>query len=263
MIPNENGKTRAMQATLATTARFTGAGLHSGAPARLTINPAPAGHGIMFRRTDLGGALVPARWDHVEPSKLCTLLRGPGGASVSTVEHVMAALAGTGVHNALIDIDGPEVPILDGSAAPFVAGILKAGLRFLDAPLCAIRVLRPVEVHDGAGFARLSPADNLEMEFAIDFADAAIGHQEKTLKLANGAFQPPLEPGTEPLTMIRPRSLSVLTTCRFCVVTRTEPRWPAIFLPLNTLPGSWHCPVEPCERWLTDTPCDARRPPKL
>ena len=177
-----------MQATLATTARFTGAGLHSGAPVRLTINPAAAGHGIVFRRTDLGGVLVPARWDHVEPSKLCTLLRGPGNASVSTVEHVMAALAGTGIHNALIDIDGPEVPILDGSSAPFVAGILAAGVRLLDAPLRAIRVLRPVEVHDGAGFARLSPADHLEMDFAIDFADAVIGHQEKRLDLANGAF---------------------------------------------------------------------------
>ena len=75
--------------------------------------------------------------------------------------------------------------------------------------------------------------------------------------------QPPFEPGTAPLTMIRPRSLSVRTTCRFWVVTRTAPMWPAIFLPLNTLPGSWHWPVEPWLRWLTDTPCDARRPPKL
>ena len=75
--------------------------------------------------------------------------------------------------------------------------------------------------------------------------------------------QPPLEPGTAPLTMIRPRSLSVRTTCRFWVVTRTAPMWPAIFLPLNTLPGSWHWPVEPWLRWLIDTPCDARRPPKL
>ena len=181
-----------MQATLATQARFSGAGLHSGAPARLTINPAPAGHGIVFRRTDLAtdenAALIPARWDHVQPSRLCTLLCGENGASVSTVEHVMAALLGTGIHNALIDIDGPEIPILDGSAAPFVAGILKAGVRRQNAPLRAIRVLRPVEVHEGPGFARLSPADHLEMDFVIDFADRAIGHQEKRLDLANGAF---------------------------------------------------------------------------
>lgn len=178
-----------MQATLATPARFTGAGLHSGAPARMTIRPAPAGHGIVFRRTDLDGALIPARWDRVVPSQLCTLLRGEGEATVSTVEHVMAALSGTGIHNALIDIDGPEIPILDGSAAPFVAGILAAGVSVSADPLRAIRVLRTVEVHEGAGFARLSPADNLEMDFIIDFADAAIGHQEKSLNLSNGAFQ--------------------------------------------------------------------------
>ncbi|HRO14811.1 MAG TPA: UDP-3-O-acyl-N-acetylglucosamine deacetylase [Paracoccus sp. (in: a-proteobacteria)] len=177
-----------MQATLATTASFRGAGLHSGQAARLAIHPAPAGKGIMFRRIDLGGALIPARWDNVEPSRLCTRLRGQDGATVDTVEHVMAALAGTGVHNALVDIDGPEVPILDGSSAPFVQGILDAGLRLQAEPLCAIRVLRPVEVQEGAGFARLSPADHLEIDFSIDFADAAIGHQEKTLDMANGAF---------------------------------------------------------------------------
>lgn len=177
-----------MQATLATPARFSGAGLHSGKPARLTINPAPAGHGFVFRRTDLGGKLIPARWDHVVPSTLCTLLQGEDGATVSTVEHVMAALAGTGIHNALIDIDGPEVPILDGSSAPFVAGILKAGLQHSAEPLRAIRVLKPVEVHEGAGFARLSVADHLQMDFTIDFADRAIGRQEKRLDLANGTF---------------------------------------------------------------------------
>ena len=107
-----------MQATLATPARFAGVGLHTGAPVRMTMHPAPAGHGVVFRRTDLGGALVPARWDAVVPSQLCTLLAGENGATVSTVEHVMAALAGTGIHNVLIDIDGPEAPILDGSAAP-------------------------------------------------------------------------------------------------------------------------------------------------
>lgn len=177
-----------MQATLATPARFKGAGLHSGKLARMTINPAPAGHGVVFRRTDLAGALIPALWDHVVPSSLCTLLEGENGATVSTVEHVMAALAGTGVHNALIDIDGPEVPILDGSAAPFVEGILEAGLHCTPDPLRAIRVLRTVEVREGDGYARLSPAEHPQMDFVIDFADAAIGHQEKKLDLANGAF---------------------------------------------------------------------------
>ncbi len=177
-----------MQMTLASVADFRGAGLHSGLPARLTLRPAPADHGIVFVRTDRGGVRLPARWDAVVPSRLCTVLKGAGDVTVSTIEHVMAALAGTGVTNALVEIDGPEVPILDGSAAPFVAGILRAGLTAQDTPLRAIRVLHPVEVQDGAAWARLSPADRLTMDFVIDFADAAIGHQEKHLDMANGTF---------------------------------------------------------------------------
>ncbi|ODT61510.1 MULTISPECIES: UDP-3-O-acyl-N-acetylglucosamine deacetylase [Paracoccus] len=178
-----------MQATLNDTVTFQGVGLHSGASARLDIHPAPAGHGIVFRRTDLSPHVdIPAMWDHVTPSRLCTLLDNGQGVTLSTVEHVMAALAGTGIHNALVTIDGPEIPILDGSSAPFVAGILETGIARQAAPLRAIRVLRPVEVREGDAFARLSPADHLEIDFEIDFADAAIGHQEKRLDMANGAF---------------------------------------------------------------------------
>lgn len=178
-----------MQATLADNVTFSGVGLHSGAPARLVIHPAPAGHGIVFRRIDLDPAVnIPALWDHVTPSRLCTLLDDGQGVTLSTVEHVMAALAGTGIHNALITVDGPEVPILDGSSAPFVQEILATGITRQAAPLRAIRVLRAVEVREGDAFARLSPADHLEIDFQIDFADAAIGHQEKRLDMANGAF---------------------------------------------------------------------------
>lgn len=178
-----------MQATLKKAVTFQGVGLHSGASARLEIQPAPVNHGIVFRRTDRTPAVdIPARWDHVRPSKLCTLMDDGQGATLSTVEHVMAALAGTGIHNALILVDGPEVPILDGSAAPFVRAILRAGIALQQAELRAIRVLRPVEVREGEAFARLIPADHLEIDFQIDFADAAIGHQEKRLDMANGAF---------------------------------------------------------------------------
>ena len=177
-----------MQTTIAQKARFRGVGLHSGAAVRLTILPAPADHGIVFVRTDLDGLRIPARWDHVTPSQLCTLLDNGEGATVSTVEHVMAALVGTGINNAVVEVNGPEVPILDGSSAPFVQGILEAGLRRLAAPQRAIRVLRPVEVRVGEGFARLSPADHLQIHFDIDFTDAAIGHQEKQLDMANGTF---------------------------------------------------------------------------
>lgn len=156
----------------------------------MVILPAPAHHGIVFRRTDVVGAdpVVPAIWDAVTPSRLCTLVENADGVSVSTIEHVMAALIGAGVHNALIEIDGPEVPILDGSSAPFVAGIQARGLRVFDAPLRAIRVLKPVEVREGAAVARLEPAPALEIDFSIEFADAAIGRQEKSLNMANGAF---------------------------------------------------------------------------
>lgn len=178
-----------MQATLAHPAEFRGQGLHSGTAVRMVIRPAPAHHGIWFQRSDLPGRpRVPALWDRVVPSRLCTLLDGGNGATVSTIEHIMAALAGTGIHNALIDIDGPEVPILDGSAAPFVAGILKAGICRQAAPVEAIRVTRTVSVRDGEAEATLSPAAQLEIDFSIDFADAAIGRQHKRLDLVNGAF---------------------------------------------------------------------------
>ena len=178
-----------MQNTLAQAATFRGTGLHSGAPVTMIVRPAPVDHGIWFRRTDVAGdARIAARWDAVVPSKLCTLIANSAGVSVSTIEHIMAALAGSAIHNAEIEIDGPEVPILDGSSAPFVAGFLTAGLTAQDEPVRALRILKPVEVRDGLAVARLEPADMLEIDFAIDFTDAAIGRQTKRLNMSNGAF---------------------------------------------------------------------------
>lgn len=178
-----------MQTTVRDVIRFSGTGLHSGHSARLSIHPAPAHHGIWFRRTDLAGnVMIPARHDAVEPSPLCTLLSNEAGVTVSTVEHVMAALAGCGVLNAILEIDGPEVPILDGSAAEFVRGILRSGIRKLDAPVHVIEVLRHVQVGDGLACASFSPAPELEIDFAIDFVDPAIGRQHKVLRLSNGSF---------------------------------------------------------------------------
>ncbi|MFA5539437.1 MAG: UDP-3-O-acyl-N-acetylglucosamine deacetylase [Gemmobacter sp.] len=179
-----------MQSTLRSDVTFRGVGLHSGAPVSMTVRPAPADHGIRFHRTDIEtkAAEIAARWDAVVPSRLCTLLANAEGVTVSTVEHIMAALAGSGIHNALIEIDGPEVPILDGSAVPFVTRFLETGLVEQDAPVRAIRILAPVELREGEAVARLDPADMLEIDFRIDFDDAAIGQQEKHLSLANGAF---------------------------------------------------------------------------
>ncbi|CUJ89776.1 UDP-3-O-acyl-N-acetylglucosamine deacetylase [Shimia thalassica] len=179
-----------MQNTLRTSVRFTGQGLHSGEAVELTIHPASADYGIWFKRTDilLGDRMVPARWDVVEQTALCTRIVNAAGVSVSTIEHIMAALAGTGVHNALIEVDGPEVPILDGSAADFVRGILKAGLIKQHRPVRAIEILKPVTVTRGDASATLTPADHMQIDFHIDFEDRAIGVQDKSLVMANGSF---------------------------------------------------------------------------
>jgi UDP-3-O-[3-hydroxymyristoyl] N-acetylglucosamine deacetylase len=178
-----------LQTTLKSDVIFEGIGLHSGADVRVVVRPAAGNTGIIFRRVDVTGQpKLVARWDDVIVSPLNTRLTNADGVTVSTIEHLMAALSGCGVHNALVDIDGPEVPILDGSAACFVRGIVKAGLTRLSTPLRAIEILRDVSVRDGAAFARLSPATTLQIEFEIDFADAAIGRQSKTLNMANGTF---------------------------------------------------------------------------
>ncbi len=156
----------------------------------MVVHPASAHYGIWFRRTDVNGSnLVAARWDSVLPGvQLCTRIANDAGVEISTIEHIMAALAGCGVHNALIDLDGPEVPILDGSSQIFVEGLVQAGLQKLDAPARAIEVLKTVEVTEGLAVARLVPAETMHIDFQIDFADAAIGKQDKALNMANGAF---------------------------------------------------------------------------
>ena len=148
------------------------------------------GHGIIFRRTDVtaGQGDIPARWDLVHQSPLCTKLVNEHDVSISTVEHVMAALVGCGIHNATVEVDGPEIPILDGSSAAFVRGILSKGIRQLAAPLTALRVVKPVSVQRDAAWARLVPHDTLLIEFKIEFEDAAIGEQRKLLNMSNGSF---------------------------------------------------------------------------
>ncbi len=177
-----------MQNTLKSAATFSGVGLHSGQPVTMTVRPASADYGIWFRRTDVDGrdAMVPAIWSAVTPSRLCTVVENAAGVSVSTIEHLMAALAGCAIHNALIEIDGGEVPILDGSAEPFVAGFLAKGLVQQRADVRAVRILKTVEVREGEAVARLEPSDMLEIDFRIDFVDAAIGVQERHLNMANG-----------------------------------------------------------------------------
>jgi UDP-3-O-[3-hydroxymyristoyl] N-acetylglucosamine deacetylase len=178
-----------MQTTLKRETTLVGMGLHSGRPARIVLRPATEG-GIRFRRVDVTDRdnLIPARWDRVTDTRLCTLVSNADGVSVGTVEHLMAALAGTGITHLEIDIDGPEVPIMDGSALRFVRAILRAGLAPVPGPLRAIRVLAPVRDEEGDVVAELRPADILSIDFEIDFADAAIGRQARRMTMQNGAF---------------------------------------------------------------------------
>lgn len=179
-----------MQTTLQKSVDFTGAGLHSGASVRLRLLPAPADTGVLFRRTDVpkGTGEVKAIWSSVLQTPLNTKIENRYGISVSTIEHVMAALAGCGIHNVIAEIDGPEVPIMDGSSREFVVGMLAAGIRTLPAPLKVIEVVDTVEVRRGDAFALLSPSTSLQIDFSIEFPDAAIGAQHRTLGMANGAF---------------------------------------------------------------------------
>ncbi len=178
-----------MQTTIKAPAAVAGMGLHSGVPVRATIRPAPPGTGVVFRRTDVEAraADIPALWDRVAQAPLNTRIVNEAGVHVSTVEHLMAAFAATGLLNAVVEIDGPEVPILDGSAAPWARAVLLAGLRLQRAPLEAIEILDAVEVRDGEAVARIEPAPVPSMSFAIDFADAAIGRQELELGLSGDA----------------------------------------------------------------------------
>ena len=184
---------RARQHSLKTEIGCVGTGVHSGTEVHLTIAPAPAGHGIVFRRTDLGRD-IPARFDHVADARLATTLALPGAPDirVGTVEHLLAALAGLGIDNALIRLDGPEVPILDGSAAPYVFLIDCAGIEAQDAPRRFLTPPRVIRVEDGDAFAELRPiprAETLEMRLSIDFPAAAIGRQSVALHLSPESFR--------------------------------------------------------------------------
>ncbi len=177
-----------MRRTLSAPVEFQGTGLHGGQSAHLTVTPASAGHGIVFYRSDVANGRIPARFDLVSDTRLCTKLTNEAGVSVGTVEHLMAALAGCGISDALVELDGPEVPIMDGSSAGFVDAFVTTGVVSNGEPLAAIRILRTVSVESEGRFAELAPAARFEMSFRIDFDDRAIGIQNNEMALVNGAF---------------------------------------------------------------------------
>lgn len=173
----------------------TGIGLHSGRPARMTLYPAPAGAGVLFRRTDLRGALseteisVSASYDRVSGTQLGSTIANEAGVSISMVEHLMSALAGCGVDNVIVDLDGPEVPVLDGSSAPLAMLLECAGIAQLAARRRYIRILETVRIEDGEKSVSLSPHGGLRLNFEIDFASTAIGRQSYHFDLSPDAYK--------------------------------------------------------------------------
>jgi UDP-3-O-[3-hydroxymyristoyl] N-acetylglucosamine deacetylase len=178
-----------MRSTLNKAVKFRGIGLHCGQPVTMTVAPAAADTGIVFHRTDAGAGAspIPASYENVGEARLCTKLVNSDGLSVSTVEHLMAALSGCGVTDARVALDGPEVPIMDGSAVAFVREFAEVGVRCLGVPQRAIKLLEPVTVSVDGKLVELSPAPQFEMDFCVSFADPAIGRQSKYLVLTGGA----------------------------------------------------------------------------
>jgi UDP-3-O-[3-hydroxymyristoyl] N-acetylglucosamine deacetylase len=157
----------------------------------MTLYPAPTDTGIVFRRTDPAGLgmEVQAHVDNVVDARLGTAIGDAEGRTLATIEHLMAALCGVGIDNALIEVAGPEVPVMDGSAAPFVFLIECAGIVQQDAPRRYIEVLKPIDVDGGTKTASLSPDTVFSLDFEIDFDSAAIGNQEMSVQLINGTFK--------------------------------------------------------------------------
>ena len=170
---------------------FAGVGVHTGAHTRVCVRPAPAGSGVVFVRTDVGDRdnRVRASAEAVCRTQLGTVIGNAAGVTVSTIEHLMAALAMLDVDNALVELDGPEVPIMDGSALPFVQVLDRAGRRAQDAPRRFIEILETIEVTDGDKRASLSPAEGFEVAFEIAFDSPAVGRQRIDLAMDERAFR--------------------------------------------------------------------------
>jgi len=168
-----------MQRTLRTMTRTTGVGLHTGARVELTLRPAAPDTGIVFHRVDLAEAVtLPARAENVGDTRLSSTL-GKGSASISTVEHLMSALAGLGIDNLHVDVAGPEIPIMDGSAGPFVFLLQSAGIVEQAAPKKYLRVKTAVEVVQGDKWARFEPFDGFRLDFTIDFPHPVFGSENR------------------------------------------------------------------------------------
>ena len=176
-----------LQRTLKRSLSCAGIGLHSGRKVTLSLKPAPAGTGIRFRRTDLGGVEIPARVSHVGAVAYATQLK-LGEARVETVEHLLAALASTRIDNAIIELNTPEVPIMDGSSAPFIYLVQEAGVRTLAEPRKYLKVTRPVTLTRGDKQIALFPSDHFKVSYTIGFDHPLLRHQTRTIVVTEDSF---------------------------------------------------------------------------
>ena len=179
------------QRTLSQAISYVGIGLHTGKKVKMTVRPAKENTGISFIRKDVKTAdnLIKARWYNVVDTTLSTILGNKDNITVGTVEHLMAALLGCGVDNAMIEINGPEVPIMDGSAEPFVSVIEKVGTVNQPARRKVIWIHRPIEVRDGDKYSILMPSNTPRITVEIDFQDTVVGSQTHSVTLVNEAFR--------------------------------------------------------------------------
>ena len=183
----------ALQRTLGAAIGCRGIGLHCGQPVTMMLRPAPPDSGIIFRRLD-AGAEIRASWKNTVESALATVLSNGEGIQIGTIEHLMAALAGGLVDNAIVELDGPEVPIMDGSAAPFMQLIERVGTVAQDAARRAVKVLKPVSVSDRGAAAALVPETGFSMSFEIDFDNPLIRRQDIALSFDADTFKAELAP---------------------------------------------------------------------
>ena len=179
-----------MQHTISKTATLSGVGLHSGAETTLKIKKADVSTGIIFVRTDVSDRdnVIPAQWNRVVDTRLCTMIGNDAGVTVGTIEHLMAALRACGIDNAIIELDGPEVPIMDGSSEPFVRVIQKAGVKTQAAPRRAIKILKEVVIEDGDKRVVLKPAVGSKFKSDIEFSHPSIGRQSYEIEMLSGRF---------------------------------------------------------------------------
>ncbi len=181
----------ARQTTIAHEIELQGTGVHSGAPVSVVLHPAEADTGLRFLVTKRGkiAAEIPAKVSNVKNLTLCTVIGNEHGITVGTVEHLLAALRGLSVDNCIIEIDSKEVPIMDGSAAPFVEAIDETGLRDLSAPRRFIKVLKPVRVEEGECWGEIVPHSGFHLDVEIDFDTPLIGRQRLAFEMSPGVFR--------------------------------------------------------------------------